>query len=300
MHTNKKSSLDILINDFGCDPIENKVNRLAEKIKVSVNKMTLVKYLSNMLPLIYQSINNLDKPNHNFQNDELLYKSFNDASSELNSFIKKNKRFSFLIKLLVPFFATFYYFEEKQKGLTEGCVSLNNPKKNTIYYYDKPQDYILSHENIHILQQYHPNACNVYKELKIDFENMVNNSKLPSNSKTYLKYILKQVEFEARLHELIVWSFKQNNKLPESLNEVVEEISYKVIGTDNRKETAENYYDDDLKYISHIFLEYEMSQLFIFKIIPLLYSNLVMYYGDDNLSDNIKSEVFKLKFDFTN
>ena len=176
----------------------------------------------------------------------------------------------------------------KKATISKGLVDSLN--KNIIYYFSKPEEHVISHENIHILQ--HKKFIDLYKTLDFNPNKMIDHiTEYSTNTKMHLKYLCNQCELEARLHELIVYLYRRDGRLLSPLKLSSEYIKSIKLINKGIQVTRSPDIDFDLKAIFYCFIDIGCDEFFIDKLIPLLYSNLILYYGDSIASYKIKSNI---------
>jgi len=161
---------------------------------------------------------------------------------------------------------------------------------------------ILSHEHIHLLQ---------HKES----ERHTNHARSPETflsesglTKTFLLYVLQKNEVEARLHESVLSFYRSHNRLPVTLPKFIgmlaaseqlgEYIRALLNGSDVRFERDVDSYPEregmlvaDLEPILVYSKTEELARRFISEVLPVMYGNLLRYYGDKVTSQNFLKEV---------
>lgn len=165
---------------------------------------------------------------------------------------------------------------------------------------------IISHEHIHLLQ-YRNKKFSINKKTQNEKCNEILLVEELKNNSHYL-YLLEQNEVEARLHEIIISYYRNKNILPLTIKGFVEILAgsnkfglfitktmavYGVvikqdIATYNeRSEKVAKDMEDILFAIKDIDLIYR----FITEVLPVMYGNLLKYYGDDESSINFLNKI---------
>ena len=171
-------------------------------------------------------------------------------------------------------------------------------------------DATISHEHLHLLQ-------NKYgKEFKLSEKEdsfIIRVGAILNNTdNSFLNYLLEEHELEARLHELILSFYRQIGFLPVSYNEFIGALlawnnqyktEYNLIF--RRFENHENPYpnyneftirDENIsKEITYVLISLTIKNnvmiRFLQEILPVMYSNLLLYYGDALTSKNMLESI---------
>jgi len=165
---------------------------------------------------------------------------------------------------------------------------------------------IVSHEHLHLLQFRNPerHRRNARSPEKFLCEKMV--------ADPYLLYFLEKMEVEARLHEVVLSFYRAHRRLPltvpgflgllaasEQCGELVA-LTLKHSGV-----TFEHYgiYSERdsmyVKQLESIWLFIETNEIqckFMTEVLPVMYGNLLRYYGDDTASRNYMKEIERPNF----
>ncbi len=195
-----------------------------------------------------------------------------------------------------------FYVNEK---VMEGEININTGlikklKSNT--------ESVISHEHLHLLQSQSGDMGDITKRndlLKSRSEILLDNT-----DDEALLYLLDRFECEARLHELIVDFYQENNILPVSYKEfigallscdVLSNFFGKIFITKNsdieypvfkrfsirQQDTLEEFQD----MIEGIKDEFVVKERFSKEVLPTMYANLLRYYGDKAASDNMLESI---------
>ena len=171
---------------------------------------------------------------------------------------------------------------------------------------------IISHEHIHLLQNKAHHKKDTSREFicsddKIFTEKIRVHELLP-----HIKYVLEKNEVEARLHELVVSFYRAHKELPMSisgflgilagnkeLGQLVSEILKK----------AQLYFDpvlfefvdrDNIQtrdiHLVLISMPDDVMLKFITEVLPVMYGNLLNYYGDQVASSKFTSQISRPNF----
>lgn len=288
----------ILENDFKVFPPKPLKLSRKKPIEVRIRKNSKLVEIKRSLKAIKQIFNK--KTNINLFESKSISKLDDNAIQSLLDAMQRDidskiKKFvpSLLVKILTSIVYVFKYMGRggKTKTLTHAFVDYFDT--NTIYYLEKPEVYIISHENIHILQ--HRYFINIYKILKFNPNEIIDKiSSCSFDKKECYKYLCKQSELEARLHELVVFLYSRDKKLPSPLQLSSEFIKLIVSAGDNVQITRSSEMDLELKIIFECFVDMGRDEFLVDTLIPLLYSNLILYYGDNMLSYKIKRMFLKI------
>jgi hypothetical protein len=288
----KKTNTKIILeNDFKCFPPKPLTSSLHKPINIEIKKYSRIIQFKKHLKIINELAEwKLKKTDIGFIRSKLISKNEYDSIQNDLILIPDVKIALIFLKILSPVFAILITMRRSKKTrITKGLVDSFN--KNTIYYLSAPEEHVVSHENIHILQ--HKKFIDLYKTLEFNPYRMIDKIDAYSiDKKEYLKYVCQQCELEARLHELIVSFYRRDGRLLSPLKLSSEYIkSIELINKDIQV-TRSSDIDFDLKMIFYCFIDIGCDEFFVDTLIPLLYSNLISYYGDDFMSYRIKSNLF--------
>lgn len=290
----------ILENDFKVFP--PKPLKLSQKkpIEVIIRKNSKLVEIKRSLKAIKQIFNKIHKTNINIfeskSNSKLDDNAIQDVLDAIQRDIdsKANKYApSILIKILISIVYVFKYMGRGGSSKTTTHAFVDYFDTSTIYYLLKPEVHIISHENIHILQ--HRYFINIYKILKFNPSEIIDKiSSCSFDKKECYKYLCKQSELEARLHELVVFLYSRDKKLPSPLQLSSDFIKLIVSAGENVQITRSSEIDLELRIIFECFVVMDRDEFLVDTLIPLLYSNLILYYGDNMLSYKIKRRFLKV------
>lgn len=214
---------------------------------------------------------------------------------------------------------TFYKWQLLIKNLWNWVLSKNNSTgpmgefngafndENSVVLYPERQDRLssealVSHEHIHILQHRDQNSSLkkvLSPELHLDEEYA---------GDTFALYLLKQNEVEARLHELVISFYRKHAKLPMTMDSFLGMLSASPsIGIIVRATLPRISYQLKTQYAS--FPERDSQPIeqlamaltalngderiarYITEVLPVMYGNLLRYYGDRLASEQFMMSV---------
>lgn len=160
----------------------------------------------------------------------------------------------------------------------------------------------ISHEHIHALQHKKPDgfADKIHNPAYFLEEK---HARSPS-----LLYISQKNEVEARLHEVVLSYFRHHKNLPKTFNEFLGLlVSNDVFGEYARAllsvsgidfpsglseyKTRESIYADEISAVISKAKDEDMSLRFITEVLPVMYGNLLRYYGDEGSSAKYLQEI---------
>ena len=288
IYTNTKS---ILENDFTNFPPKPLGTSTIKPVDVKIKKYTkYVQFKKNL-----KNINIIVNSKINKSEDKTIYGLFlNEFDLELisSSLVKMTdiKLILIFFKLISPVWALIMIARKKNSSfMTKGLV--DSFHQNTIFYMSKPEEHIISHENIHILQA--RSLSNMYALIKFNPNKVIDEYQDDSGIytteiKKYLKYLCKQSELEARLHELVVSIYRREGRLPQNFDKTIQAI------VKQERVTRSPDIDYDFFLITGFFIDSDRMDFFLDVLIPLLYSNLISYYGDNISSYKLKRNALKM------
>lgn len=184
-----------------------------------------------------------------------------------------------------------------------------NIKTKNIIKYNIDINYVISHEHLHLLQ------CKLghqfISRLTEPFYLVRVLNILEKNDNKILNYLLMQHECEARLHEMVLSFYRQNGFLPTSYNEFIglliswteytTELKVYFRKSDERADYYPNYNEflirdertsREMSYIlNSIKDDAEIIIRFSQEILPVMYSNLLLYYGDELASKKMLDSI---------
>lgn len=196
IYTNTKS---ILENDFTNFPPKPLGTSTIKPVDVKIQKYTkYVQFKKNL-----KNINIIVNSKINKSEDKTIYGLFiNEFDLELisSSLVKMTdiKLILIFFKLISPVWALIMIARKKNSSfMTKGLV--DSFHQNTIFYMSKPEEHIISHENIHILQA--RSLSNMYALIKFNPNKVIDEYQDDSGIytteiKKYLKYLCKQSELD--------------------------------------------------------------------------------------------------------
>lgn len=171
---------------------------------------------------------------------------------------------------------------------------------------------MISHEHIHLLQHKEKHITTHSRDVSWPDERLFTETARASNIFPYLKYILERREVEARLHELVVSFYRTHKNLPLSppsflaLLAASKQLGWLVSETltdanvDFGPVLAEVIERDtmqakDLKMVL-LSMPDDLVLKFITEVLPVMYGNLLMYYGDDAMSRDFLFQISRPNF----
>jgi hypothetical protein len=160
---------------------------------------------------------------------------------------------------------------------------------------------ILSHEHIHLLQQRSAHAPAQHLDNPAD----IISDKQKDNP--FMQYLFQGLEVEARLHEVVVSYYRCKRQLPLTVDGFIEllagseKISEFLILPDEYNEecvdiNVNKYLDRDPKLteqldITILYVKDELRPRFVSEVLPVMYENLIRYYGDDEAADEFSRQI---------
>lgn len=184
-----------------------------------------------------------------------------------------------------------------------------NVKIKKIIKYNIDINYAISHEHLHLSQgklghQFISSLTEPFYLVKVL-------NILEKNDNKFLNYLLMQHECEARLHEMVLSFYRQNGFLPTSYNEFIglliswseytTELKIYFRKSDENSDYYPNYNDflirdertsREISYIlNSIKDDAEIIIRFSQEILPVMYSNLLLYYGDELASKKMLESI---------
>lgn len=174
------------------------------------------------------------------------------------------------------------------------------------------RDATISHEHIHLLQHRENQATAYSCVVTCSDDEIFNELARTSKMLPHLKYILKRHEVEARLHELVVSFYRTHNRLPNSVPRflallasskqlgwlVSELLASAGVNVDPPYEEISERDKLQIKDLEIVLLSMpdEAAIRFITEVLPVMYGNLLKYYGDDAVSRNFLSQISRPNF----
>ena len=157
---------------------------------------------------------------------------------------------------------------------------------------------VVSHEHIHLLQTYYLSERVKYEDETEKVNFLKSLLKDPENDFAFTSYFFKINEMEARLHEVVLSYYRNQGELP--LNETgfkkllfgsksrtMKAIKERIFGKlENRPYRKRIEYEvrcgaDEDEMLSAIFYLTDPWG-YLFKVLPVMYGNLLIVYGDTN------------------
>lgn len=163
---------------------------------------------------------------------------------------------------------------------------------------------VVSHEHLHFVQN-----CFITHEKSYYFRFLKENWKCLFNYSrpkdiSEIEYLFESIEIEARLHELVICHFREFHAIPENHTEFVDFLNrfrfYPLIFRNN--ETDKNEIKkllvsrfpgavEDTFFLINRLLADENKHKFFIEVLPVFYSNLLIYYGFTSLSSEFLKTV---------
>lgn len=226
--------------------------------------------------------------------------------------IKNEKILLNYLLYLFSVFLTFILFiklNNKKNGLgyhlsffqDERVVTIKNGTKSKVN-----PDSVVSHEHLHFLQHLNSENNRIMR-----FPEIV----LPETKRKdrFLLYIYEKNELEARLHEIVLSYYRFKKMLPVTKKEFFELLGgskfFGEIVVPTLKINGIDIQDNDFEYpareteweiqLGSIFLYTTNSDIdfrIITEILPVMYGNLLRYYGDTETSFNFSKEIERPNF----
>lgn len=154
---------------------------------------------------------------------------------------------------------------------------------------------VVSHEHIHLLQYRNPEShC---RHVRSPQELLT----VEGQADTFILYLLQKMEVEARLHESVLSFYRAHRYLPTTVpgflgllasSETIRLQVINILDTGNVpfSRGLEMYPERDARPVEHLawVLMYikspELKRRFITEVLPVMYANLLKYYGDHGAS----------------
>ena len=172
---------------------------------------------------------------------------------------------------------------------------------------NKGEAAIISHEHIHLLQYRNPESHS--RRVKSP-QTLLTAEGLADR---FTLYILEKMEVEARLHESVLSFYRAHHYLPTTVSEFLGLLaSSKTIGLhvtsilENGDVTFQRdqgtYSDREGRPVEHlgwILMDIktpELQRRFITEVMPVMYGNMLKYYGDDAASRQFLSNIDRPNF----
>ena len=163
---------------------------------------------------------------------------------------------------------------------------------------------VVSHEHLHFIQNRfitHEKSY-YFRFLKENWKCLFNRS--PPKDISRIEYLFESIEIEARLHELVICHFREFHAIPENHAEFVDFLNrfrfYPLIFRTNETDKSEikkllvsrfpEIVEDSFVLIN-LLLADENKHKFFVEVLPVFYSNLLIYYGFTSLSSEFLKTV---------
>jgi hypothetical protein len=171
---------------------------------------------------------------------------------------------------------------------------------------------MISHEHIHLLQHKEEHITTYSRFVTWSDDQLFTESARSNAMLPHLKYILERHEVEARLHELVVSFYRTHKNLPLSVPSFLallaasKQLGWLVTGLlklANIEIDPPFIEFDERDMMQARDLEMVMLSMpddlvvrFINEVLPVMYGNLLKYYGDDAVSQNFQSKISRPNF----
>lgn len=164
----------------------------------------------------------------------------------------------------------------------------------------------ISHEHIHLLQHKH---ANFHSKTVKSLEVLLTDEAFTGNqtSLKFLLYVLEKNEMEARLHELVLSFYRAHQHLPVTVPAFLamlaanKQLGWMVKGyLDVMKVPLEDLYTEygerESLFVvqiesAHMSMRGEMIVRYITEVLPVMYGNLLKFYGDEAASRSLHAEL---------
>ena len=167
--------------------------------------------------------------------------------------------------------------------------------------------YIVSHEHIHLLQHVNPEShCRHVrspKELLTE----------EGGADLFILYVLEKMEVEARLHEAVLSFYRDNHYLPTTVSGFLgmlassEMIGLQVIGILEAGDVTfdceqRKFFERDARPVEQLgwvltdIKTPELQRRYITEVLPVMYGNLLKYYGDNVASGSFHQGIDRPNF----
>jgi hypothetical protein len=176
---------------------------------------------------------------------------------------------------------------------------------------DSELDSVISHEHIHYLQaMYRSELPPVSRDVSDPARYLTELHRESSHA----LYLLRSVEVEARLHELVLSYYRAFKTLPTTYEQFLEMLHGCETLTNTLKETysvcnLQVLINDDVIFTPRqagiiediaiairCFSKFDDELRFIHQVLPVMYANLLLYYGDKKLSNEFRGKIPDTKF----
>jgi hypothetical protein len=207
-------------------------------------------------------------------------------------------------KFLIFVIKNYHHMDQKLKGYfiplftDENRVMVNNGRSKNM-----DVEVVVTHEHIHMLQHMNKEvSCNNSKCAEILLADEWRNDKL-------LLYILEKNELEARLHEIVISYYRNNNRLPVTTEGFIELLASSTqfglvitksmgLKTSTDAQSVIKCYEErskqiamEIELILFCIKDNNLRRQFINEVLTVMYGKLIKYYGDENLSSNLLKSI---------
>lgn len=205
--------------------------------------------------------------------------------------LKKLPRLAKLMLILIsPVFAFYilhilYKAYGAQKASSKARVLPLKAPEGRIFFHGELHQAILSHENIHVLQNQYiyrksKNKKKLYLHLPRSLDKYSDNKDISKS----LRYLLDKDELEARFHELVVYMHARTGTFPERyqiFKEELESIQIKILSNTSTANPTLRHpqLDEDWRVIFKMLKYDNFDGMFFSNIAPELYMSLLQFYG---------------------
>ena len=305
----KKTSLDQLRDDFGCfPPAPLRCDRLNGEFSV-----VKIRGIGEIYQSVAMSMQLLDADVQELSTDLLalfdpaelhtLRKALNDLDPRSSRIAE---RLAFCCLFVVESVRTIRNGPKRPRVRGYFIPALQDEsrifvKVGGIHRHKNPAS-VISHEHIHLLQ--HKDSERHSKHARSP-ETLLSESGL---AEPFWLYVLQKIEVEARLHESVLSFYRSHHRLPltvpkfigmlaasQKLGEYVRLIlncSGVIFEQDvNSYPEREDMFAGDLESILVYCQTFEIARRFITEVLPVMYGNLLRYYGDEMASQNFLKNI---------
>lgn len=161
---------------------------------------------------------------------------------------------------------------------------------------------VLAHEHVHFLQ----NQLDSSRSKEVHNPRQIMPPERAEDP--FVLYLLECAEVEARLHELVLSHYRAKHMLPQTLDaflgmladwdemgaylvQMTACVGLTIHSTGDPFAMRSAMFSDQLADVL-VFLKYpEMTKRFICEVLPVMYANLLHYYGDESASANFAAQI---------
>lgn len=246
---------------------------------------------------------------------ENFKKSYGEAKREFQSkpkFIKIMKFSIFLLMspifLILIFIIIFGFFIKSLRKMPEGIYGFYNPvfqgEREIVIMDMKIKDagincdHIISHEHIHLLQDHYFKDRNLKQKRNFHTPKVKSLLNDEFSDDSFIEYFFSVNEVEARLHEIVCSYYREKKSLPLNyrgfINLLIKAEKIGPVALYFIKRYDRDYVEFDFKGypvsdhsiivqlvdILIAFSDHEKSYRFISEVLPVMYGNLLVIYGD--------------------